>query len=188
MTRSYILIIALALLGMATGARAESSQPFPPGCANVKVASGTFRAWEQPKRLPDAYFLNAREQRLAVSAFRGRPLLLHFWGTWCPACLQEMPALARLQASELVGDLLILPLSRDSGGASKVTAYYLDNQITGLAVVTDRWGKLSHAVAVNKVPETLYIDRQGREVGRLTGLFNWDDPAVRRHLARCLDL
>ena len=130
--------LTTVLLLLVSSAYAESPPPFPTTCQNVKVASGTFRLWETSRVLPDEPFHNAREQRIYPSAFRGRPLRLHFWGTWCPPCLLEMPALARLQDEELVGDLLVLPLSRDSGGAAQVAEYFLDNDILGLAVVTDR--------------------------------------------------
>ena len=51
------------------------------------------------QRLPNVAFTDGTGKRLNVAAFRGKVLVLHFWGTWCPPCRREMPELQRLQAA-----------------------------------------------------------------------------------------
>lgn len=167
---------------------ALSGSVFPTQCETVHVPGGTFKLWDEPKEVSDAAFTDQIGRKFKISDFKGKPILVHFWGTWCPPCILEMPALSRLAEAERFSDLLILPLSRDSGGTSQVLAFYEEKAITGLPVVTDRYGKLAYGLAVNKVPETIYVDREGREIGRLTGMFEWDDENVRAHLADCLAL
>ena len=157
------------------------------GCRSFHVPSGTFRRWDEPKALSDQPFSDQQGRAFRLADFRGRPLLVHFWGTWCPPCVVEMPAMARLARRPPVDDLLVLPISRDSGGAKQILAFYRENSIQGLPVTADRWGKLAYELRINKVPETLYVNRQGREIGRLTGMLDWDEERVRAHLAACLE-
>jgi thiol-disulfide isomerase/thioredoxin len=158
----------------------------PDQCQSFHVNTGTFRYWDEAKAVSDLPFTDEQGRQFKLSDFKGRPMLLHFWGTWCPPCLLEMPALSRLAQSPPLEWLLILPISRDSGGTKQVLAFYRKYGIEGLPVTADRWGKLAHALAINKVPETIYINRQGREIGRLTGMLDWDLPEVRNHLRACL--
>jgi thiol-disulfide isomerase/thioredoxin len=51
------------------------------------------------QRFPDLAFAAADGRKLAVSAWRGKVLVVHFWGSWCGPCRHEMPALQRLYAS-----------------------------------------------------------------------------------------
>ncbi|MBI4742869.1 MAG: TlpA family protein disulfide reductase [Betaproteobacteria bacterium] len=48
------------------------------------------------ERLPDLVFRNASGQKSKVSDFRGKVLLLHFWGSWCGPCRKELPDLLQL--------------------------------------------------------------------------------------------
>lgn len=73
------------------------------GVALAAAGAGVFwaeRRWRPQPVLDgaEAAFWNARfdspeGQPLAMSGFRGRPLLLNFWATWCPPCIEELPLL-----------------------------------------------------------------------------------------------
>ena len=180
LSRIATLMVLLCLPAMAV------CDEVPLGCQSFHVASGTFRVWDRPKQVEDTSFTDHQGRTFRLSAFKGRPVLLHVWGTWCPPCLLEMPSLSRLAVSIPNEDLLVLPVSRDSGGATQVMEFYRKHEIKGLPVAVDRWGKLAYAMSVNKVPETIYLDRNLREVGRLTGMLDWDAPNVRAHLRACL--
>lgn len=51
---------------------------------------------------------------LALESFRGHPLLLNFWATWCPPCLREMPALDRVAAEQAARGWRVLGLAVDN--------------------------------------------------------------------------
>lgn len=55
-------------------------------------------------------------QPVALARFRGRPLVLNFWATWCPPCIEEMPALSRLQPELARADIHLLGIAVDSAG------------------------------------------------------------------------
>lgn len=52
---------------------------------------------EEPAALWEARFVRPEGGELAMASLRGRPLVLNFWGTWCPPCVKEMPELDQLQ-------------------------------------------------------------------------------------------
>ncbi|MDJ0808015.1 MAG: TlpA disulfide reductase family protein [Gammaproteobacteria bacterium] len=51
--------------------------------------------------MTDRTFLDALNNERKLSDFGGKPLIVHFWGTWCPPCIKEMPALDRFQKKSL---------------------------------------------------------------------------------------
>jgi thiol-disulfide isomerase/thioredoxin len=127
--------------------------------------------------------------------WRGTPLIVNFWATWCAPCVAEMPALAKLQAA-LGTDVMVITLSEDrvpttaGGGELSVPAliekFYDVNSITGLPVLIDPAGQVARAFQVEGLLTTVLIDALGREQGRIVGPAQWSGEAVKAFLADCL--
>ncbi|HWO10111.1 MAG TPA: TlpA disulfide reductase family protein, partial [Polyangiaceae bacterium] len=63
----------------------------------ARPTAGSFRHERLvPRPAPDVQLLAANGSRGRLSDYRGRPVLLHFWATWCPPCKAELPALLAL--------------------------------------------------------------------------------------------
>lgn len=135
-----------------------------------------FRRWTKPRELPDLRFRDAAGKSVRLSDFRGRVILLNLWATWCPPCVEEMPALDRLNASMRSGRFEVVTLALDS--PVKVEAFLRQIRATTLPAYTDNEGRALSTLDVKTVPTTLLIDAQGREVGRLSGAAAWDGPAA----------
>lgn len=73
----------------------RSLGPYKTTAEAARAATGT-RCGE---RFPDLVFSDAKGKRLKLSDLRGKVVVLHFWGSWCPPCKREMPDLAKLVAS-----------------------------------------------------------------------------------------
>jgi thiol-disulfide isomerase/thioredoxin len=127
--------------------------------------------------------------------WRGTPLIVNFWATWCAPCVAEMPALAKLQAA-LGTQVMVVTLSEDrvpttaGGGELSVPAliekFYDVNSITGLPVLVDPAGQVARSFRVEGLPTTVLIDGLGREQGRIVGPTQWSSEAVKAFLADCL--
>lgn len=66
--------------------------PYPDAAASARAPVGMKRGM----RFPDLMLRDGKGQPLRLSDLRGRVLVLHFWGSWCPHCRAEMPGLHRL--------------------------------------------------------------------------------------------
>ena len=127
---------------------------------------------------PQTPFADGEGKTLTLDDFRGRVLVINFWATWCVPCVEEMPALDRLQAALAASDAAVLAISQDRGGIDAVAPFYAKLGLRHLAIYLDPRGTLARAFAVPGLPVTVIVDRDGREVGRLTGAAAWDSPAA----------
>src|SRR5229473_113080 len=131
-------------------------------------------------------FITGASNRQSLADFRGRPVLLNIWATWCVPCRKEMPALDRLQTTIDKSKLLVLPLSIDRKGAPVIKQFYEELGLKVLVIYVDQSGKASSELSTVGVPTTLLIDRDGREIGRKVGPAEWDSPEmialIREHL------
>ena len=100
---------------------------------------------------------------VTLSEFADRPMLLHFWATWCPICRLEEGEIMRLSRSHPV-----LTVAMQSGSAAEVDAHLTERE-RELAVVNDPDGALARRYGVRAVPSTFIIDRDGQIVFRKQG-------------------
>jgi thiol-disulfide isomerase/thioredoxin len=165
-------LLAAGLL--VAGATVAAAQPPPKN----------FILHEAPKPIAAITFEDDQGRQRNLAEFRGKIVLLNIWATWCGPCRREMPSLDRLQ--ELVGgaDFEVIALSIDRGGLEAVRKFYTDVGVRKLAIYTDSSGKATRELATVGVPATLLIDRAGRELGRLLGSAEWDEPDIVQFLKR----
>ena len=65
--------------------------------ANTSVALGQFSPAAAPLPAPEVAFTDIDGNPVGLADFRGKPVLVNLWATWCQPCLREMPSLERLQ-------------------------------------------------------------------------------------------
>lgn len=134
--------------------------------------------FEQPRTVPDIRFQDDQARALTLADFRGRVVLLNVWATWCVPCRQEMPTLDRLEARLGGDDFVVIALSIDRRGVDAVRDFYREIGVQKLAIYLDPSATGSRGLAIEGVPTTLVIDRQGREVARKMGAAEWDGPPM----------
>ena len=103
---------------------------------------------------------------ISLSDYRGKVVMLNFWGPWCQPCRTEVPALERLQDKHK-GKLVIIGAAVFSSDAA-VELFYKDFAmnypvIYGSYDLMDKYGK------VNAFPTTIIIDQMGAIAGRVIG-------------------
>lgn len=111
-----------------------------------------------------------------LADLRGKVVMVHFWATWCPPCVEELPLLDRLRNSPLGRDFEMLAISVDEGGAGSVAPFIQKNKLT-LPVFLDPGGEVARSYGTNKFPETYIVDRQGVVRAKAIGPWDWNDPA-----------
>ena len=151
----------LAGVGWRNSAWAEAVDLKPPSA---------IAAVKPPGVLPALVFKNAAGQPVGLAAFRGRPVVLNFWATWCVPCVAELPELDRLAAS---GGIAVLAASADRRGMEVVGPFLARHALSHLTVLLDQESDAAHAVGVVGFPTTLIVDAGGRLRGRLEGPVAW---------------
>ena len=135
-----------------------------------------FVMHSQAKQLDNVSFVKGDGASVQLADLKGKVLLLNIWATWCPPCRKEMPSLDRLQAKLGGSDFEVVALSidTDAKGLSSVKTFYTQVGIRHLRIFQDPTWTAGFKLGTVGVPTTLLIDRQGRELGRLTGTAEWD--------------
>jgi cytochrome c biogenesis protein CcmG/thiol:disulfide interchange protein DsbE len=126
-----------------------------------------------PPRIGNAapeFTITDSQRTVTLSQLRGKPVVLNFWATWCPPCIEEMPSLVQLQKQ--MGDkVTILAVSEDADdGAYK--QFVRDHNID-LLTVRDTERKTNEVYGTFKFPETFIIDRNGKIVRKFIGATDW---------------
>lgn len=127
-----------------------------------------------------ASFTAPDDATVTLAAFRGRPLLLNLWATWCAPCIKEMPSLDRL-AADRSGELTVLAVAQDLGGAEVVDPWFSRAGLTQLQPFLDPQNNLL-ADYNSPLPVTILFDAEGREVWRITGALDWQGEQARKLL------
>jgi thiol-disulfide isomerase/thioredoxin len=146
-----------------------------------------FTSLATPRPVAAFSFADRDDVQLTLADFHGRIVLLNLWATWCVPCRKEMPGLDRLQAKLGGSRFTVLPLSIDHRGRDVVARFYRELGLKSLSIYVDKSANVTYAVNAVGMPTTLLIDAQGRELGRIVGPAEWDDPAMLSRLTSFLE-
>jgi cytochrome c biogenesis protein CcmG, thiol:disulfide interchange protein DsbE len=108
--------------------------------------------------LPDAIVSNVEGGEINLAAYRGRPVLVNLWATWCGPCRREMPALERL-SREQAGKLAVIAI--DQREDSTVVRSYLRRFGVTFAVGVDNGQQLGTDLHLIGLPSSFFVDRNG---------------------------
>ncbi|NWG45756.1 MAG: TlpA family protein disulfide reductase [Alphaproteobacteria bacterium] len=172
-----ILLLALGGLGIGYVLLSALGGPDPSGTGDLRaLARGDMVKFQPtPDRppAPEVRFLDAAGSERTLADFRGRVVLVNLWATWCAPCIEEMPALDRLQA-ELGGpDFEVVAISLDQAGPAEALPFLERLEVKALTPYFDRTMKTGLAFDAPGMPVSVLIDRDGREVGRVLGKADW---------------
>ena len=132
---------------------------------------------------PGVVFEDPYGRPARLSDFRGRPVLVNLWATWCGPCVVEMPSLDRLAASQREGGLQVIAISQDStDGRRKVTDFFAARSLPELQPYLDAEMNLMFALGADTLPTTILYDSRGREVWRMIGMADWQSERIARLL------
>lgn len=110
-----------------------------------------------------------------LAGLRGRVVMVHFWATWCPPCVEELPTLARMYQSLMGKDFEMLAVSVDEGGAQAVSLFLQRNRMA-LPVLLNPDRSVAALYGTFKFPETYLIDRDGIVRYKAIGARDWSLP------------
>lgn len=133
---------------------------------------------EVGQTLREATMLGLNGPNRKLSAFRGRPLIINVWASWCAPCRQEMASLERLAWQNHAARFAVIGISTDDypdkaqrllKGSNATINHYIDRQL-----------ELENMLGATHLPLTVLVDAQGRVVDKIYGAKEWDGPEALR--------
>ena len=147
-----IAAIGLTVIGAVGLAYALTTVTGYRNAAPVPLSPQAFSFPDQPAAVADLKFVDGTGKPVSLSDFRGRPLLLNIWATWCLPCRKEMPSLERLQAKFDPQKFVVLPLSIDRGGIPAVEKFYEGLGLKSLGIYIDQTGTALNQLGLLGIP------------------------------------
>jgi thiol-disulfide isomerase/thioredoxin len=132
--------------------------------------------------LPDVVMAGLNGPQRSLASYRGRPLIINVWASWCGPCRAEAASLERLAWSEAGSRYVVIGISTDDdkAAASKwlrhsnaTVSHYIDSRLT-----------LEHMLGATTIPLTVLVDASGRVVARFYGARQWDSAESIRVIER----
>ena len=123
-------------------------------------------------------------KKVSLSDYRGRPVLVNFWATWCAPCKLEMPWFEEFRQQYASQGFEILGIAEDDAGKDEIAKAAKKTGVTYPILLTD--GKVAPAYGgVDYLPMSFYVDRNGVVVEETAGLASKDqvEANIKRILA-----
>jgi thiol-disulfide isomerase/thioredoxin len=113
-----------------------------------------------------------------LSSFRGRPLIINVWASWCGPCRSEMASLERLAWRDDSHRFAIIGISTDDY-VEKANAWLSDSNAT-ISQFIDANLEMETMLGASRLPLTVLVDPHGRVLNKIYGAREWDSPEAIR--------
>ena len=142
----FCLILCLLFLSLIAGCKDSGTKGWQP-----LVVNGPAPAFE---------LLDTHGKVWRLSELKGKVVLLNFWATWCPSCVEEMPSIHNLNvlASSADNFQILTVLFQDS--PERATEYFKKEGFA-MPILIDKGGSAATMYGLTGVPETFIIDKKG---------------------------
>jgi peroxiredoxin len=127
-------------------------------------------------KAPDFSITADNGKTITRSNFGGRVLVLNFWATWCPPCVEEMPSLDVFARQMQASGVVVLGVSVDKNEAAYKR--FVQQVRPGFLTARDAEANISSDYGTFKWPETYVIDKNGKVVQKHIGPKDWTDPKI----------
>ena len=141
--------------------------------AGVIAASFREKVISVGDKAPDFSIATDDGRRVSRDDFGGRLLVLNFWATWCPPCIQELPSLNEFQRQLRSSGVVVLGVSVDQNEAAYRA--FLQRANVGFLTARDPQAAISAEYGTFKYPETYIISADGRVLQKHIGPEVWTD-------------
>lgn len=135
------------------------------------------------KQAPDFTLQNLDDQSVSLSDFRGKPVLLNFWATWCPPCRHEMPYLQEIYDEWSGKGLVVLAINMGESPFDVKT--FMETYNLSIPALVDVAGNAAHKYNIVSIPTSFFIDSDGIIQQKIIGAFP-STAAIERYLSQIM--
>jgi cytochrome c biogenesis protein CcmG, thiol:disulfide interchange protein DsbE len=153
-------------------------------CVFLIVLSACYSGTRPPRigsNAPD-FTVQDADRSVTLSQFRGQVVVLNFWATWCPPCVEEMPSLVAMQQRMKAKGVTVIAVSVDVD--ENAYRQFLKDHGVNLVTVRDPNQKSNTLYGTFKFPETYIVDRNGVMRRKFIGAVDWTEPEITDFLSK----
>lgn len=159
-SRVLIVMALLPLVALAAAVATQLSQPSgPPATATATYAR--VGSLDQP--MPETFEITALDGTpMDLRQYRGRPVFVNFWGTWCPPCVDELPEMQAFAAAQGENGAAVVA-ANNSESVETITAYFEEHRMAlpDIQFVLDPESTMYRWFGVFQMPTTYLVDEDG---------------------------
>jgi thiol-disulfide isomerase/thioredoxin len=122
----------------------------------------------------------------ALSNYRGKVVLLNFWASWCPPCRLEMPSIERLYQSKMKRPFIVLGINQGETSENAFASLGLFKPMPTFPILLDSKGQVAKSYAVQGLPSSFLINRDGKIVIRAEGARDFSSTAMLKFIDELL--
>lgn len=141
------------------------------------LAGSCFAAGQANQKAPDFTLEDMQGNKVSLSDFTGKVIIVNFWATWCPPCLEEMPSMEELSQKYNKDDFVLLAVNVEENSHA-IVKKFLENKPYTFPVLLDQDAIVQQLYGAYRFPETVVIGRNGVVVARVVGGRDWMDPEI----------
>jgi peroxiredoxin len=152
---------------------------------SLAIVTAACTTGSKPPRIGSAakdFSVQDADRSVNLNQFRGQVVILNFWATWCPPCVEELPSLIDMQDRMRGKGVVVVGVSIDVDG----DAYhrFIKQRNVNFLTVRDPEQKVASVYGTSGWPESYIIDRQGVLRRKIVGPINWDSPEMMQFLSK----
>lgn len=132
-------------------------------------------------RLAPEFSLQDGQGKISLRQFRGQVVVLNFWASWCPPCIDETPSLVSMQQRLKAKGITVVGVSSDEN--EQAYRRFIQEYGINFPTVRDPSERVEHLYGTVKIPETYIIDRNGVLRRKFVSEVNWNSPEVLSYLS-----
>lgn len=171
MRKKKTLVVAIAVLALLGAALFFYMNKQPPPVSAEKA-------------LPEVRLNSLDGTEISLASLRGKPILVNLWATWCSLCGDELSDFGTLQ--EAYGDKLAVVIINRGESAEVVRQFSLGNNLENLSFLMDSKGSFYDAIGGFSMPETLFVNTEGKIVAHKRGPMSLEE--MKRRVEDVFDL
>ncbi|MBP9931653.1 MAG: TlpA family protein disulfide reductase [Rhodoferax sp.] len=134
--------------------------------------------------LPDATMTGLTVPYRKLSDFRGKPLIINVWASWCGPCRAEMGSLERLSRHKGGRAFTVIGISTDDHPEAALA--FVQKTRTSFSHFIDHGLILENMLGADRLPLTVLVDAQGRVLDKIYGAREWDSPESLKLISKAL--
>jgi len=119
------------------------------------------------------FWFDSNDKKIMFNNYNGKIVLVNFWASWCAPCIKELPSINmlnnRLEKSQFESVIISIDKNRE-----KSIRMYDSLELNNLNYYYDKKNHLVSYLNIDVIPTTIIYNKNGKEIGRLTGEADWN--------------